>query len=621
MGFAQSSGFLSGPLPVSSYGTSPFGTVHANPLGQRTDLLLGQNSRGPYRTSWKNILPYSEQVVLNGKGLLRDIDYTYEESTGILMFNMPVATKDVLQVTYRIDYEGATPNPNVPTAPLQWNLFQGGNSKLQFLVRPEALMSDKPFDASYLQFTNSSRLSKTSTLDAGVFYDLHGGGFAQRGGVRVANQNRLNIGTVGFSYMRGGQDFGQQDMTKIAKGKEIWEANGDFILTKSLKFNSLYRLTTQLPSSDNPTLGGARTQEFVNAFEQQLPAKKGVVSVRSSEVQTTAPDGTKTVVQSDSAKIESNLSKSLQGTVGFEATTEKGSATPEKSYSQTTSIGLRSQASKNLLLAGDFRTQLTKQGASDIANVQVDTNPFRRWKSLKIRANVENRFQPEGMTLNQNYMLDLPALPVARAQLSGGLRYSMNPNGERRIGVLNGALRPASFLELNGTSLFREAFDNTNRLDPSFQDGYQLDVKVKPVKGLSVTGLLGHNPDDSGDLYAMRALNSRKFGLETQVGFVTLKGQYGVEDEYLATRLARTTDLSLLLRLSQFDLLSTSFQNRSLFDGNLNYSETWLLSYTRSLSSSWRFSLRGSMTLYEQNRSPLMDKTEYRAEAQLGVRF
>lgn len=619
---AQTPTFLSGPLPIpSDFGSSPYGTIHANPLGQRTDLLLGQNSRGPYRTSWKNVLPYSERVVLNGNNLLRDLDYTYDESTGTAMFNLPVASRDVLQITYRIDNVGAELNPSLPTAPLQWNLFQGANSRLQFLVRPEALMSDRPFDSSYLQFTNNTRLSKTSSFEAGVFYDLHGGNFAKRGGVRFVNQNKLSIGTVGVSYMRGGQDFSQQDMTHIATGKEIWEANGDFQLSKSLKFNSLFRYTTLLPSTDNPTLPGTTTQEVVNGFEQQLPNKKGTAIVKRSEIQTTAPDGSKTTVVNDSAKIEGILGKNVQANVGFEANTETNSTTPDKNYTQTTSIGVKSRPSKNLLLSGDYRTQRSKQGATDITGVQVETNPFKRWKDLKLRANIENRMQPDGMTLNQDYMLDLPALHIARAQFSGGLRYSMNPSGEKRVGVLSGVLRPASFLELNGTSLFREALDNANRLDPAYQDGYQVEAKLKPVRGLSVSGLLGHNPDNSGDLYSMRALNSRKLGLETQVGSLTLKGQYGIEDEYILPRLARTADFALTMKLSPFDMLSTGFQNRSLFDGGLNYSETWLLSYTRSLNSSLRFTLRGTMTLFEQNRIPLLDKTEYRAEAQVGIRF
>jgi hypothetical protein len=588
-------------------------------LGERTDLLFGQNSRGPYRISWKGVLPYSERVVLNGKSLLREIDYTFEEASGTLLLTMPAAPKDILEVTYRIDSPSAEQNRNLPSAPLQWSLLQTGGGGLKLLVRPEALGSERPLNETLLQYKGVTRLSKNSTLTSEGYYDLRGGDFGTRGGVHITNQNQFQWGTLGISYARAGQEFAQQDLANIAKGREVWEANGAFQLSKTLRLNSVLRYASELPPADKPEQGGTVTREANTTLQNTLPGNKGTVTATRNETQTTAPDGTKNTVINDSARIEGKIDKRTEANAGIETRTETTNGTNPNNVTQTTSVGVKSTPSANVQVSGDFRTQISKGGTTDITGLRLEAKPFRRFKDLRIRAGMENRALPGGVTLNHDLMLDLPT--VARTQISGGYRYSAYPTGGKMVGVLSGALRPISFFEVNGTSLWRGATTQTNAVDPSFQDGYQVNLLLKPAKTVAFSGVVGHNPDSASDMFTMRALDSRKLGLETQFGFVTFKGLYGVEEEYQQSRLTRTADLSIAMKLSQWDMLTTSYQRRSLLDGSLNTSETWFLSYSRNFNSSLRFTLRGSMTLYEQNHTPLMDRMEYRGEAQLGIRF
>lgn len=110
-------------------------------------------------------------------------------------------------------------------------------------------------------------------------------------------------------------------------------------------------------------------------------------------------------------------------------------------------------------------------------------------------------------------------------------------------------------------------------------------------------------------------------GIETNIGFLTFKGLLGTEDEYTTKHLSNTTDLSIVMRLTKWDLINAGIQDKRALDGGLSASRTYLLSYSRNLNSLWRMTLKSSATYYEQNGSPLIDKTEYRAEAQIGIRF
>ena len=605
-------------VSLNSNGKSdPFGGQHGVVLGQKHDMIFGQNVRGPYRLSWKKIRPYSEQVRIAGQLMARDLDYTIDEDAGVLQFAYPISAKDFLEVTYGVDIVGAEQNKGVASSPFIWKLLQNSQSNLTLLVRPGTTDGSEAQAASYLQYTQGLRWNKNSQLNTGIFLDMRGGDWLDRGGVKVANSTQGKNSEVGFSYSRAGALFTQGDLTGLAAGREVMEFGGTFNPTKHLKIASTYRYTTELLSPQKGGGKGVVTRETENSLTQNLPQNNGTVSTGRTETVTSTPDGNSTTTVNDSAKVSGNLSQRFQANVGFESQTVLVKGSDDKQYAQTTSVGFLSKMLSDFTVSGDYRNQISSSGIADITALKMEGTPLKNWKGLGLHFALENQSRTTGSTLKQNVMLDI--MPTKYATINGGIRYSTAPTGEKRIGVLGGTLRSGTLLELSGVTLWREYLTGST-IDPSFKDGYQVNLALKPHKNVNLIGSLGYNPDGN-DLFSMRSLEARKMGIETNIGFLTFKGLLGTEDEYTTKHLSNTTDLSIVMRLTKWDLINAGIQDKRALDGGLSASRTYLLSYSRNLNSLWRMTLKSSATYYEQNGSPLIDKTEYRAEAQLGIRF
>lgn len=602
--------------PLSLERDNPFGGMRESVLGRKRDMIFGRDVRGPYRLSWKKIRPYSEQVRVGGQLMARELDYAVDEDAGVLQFAFPVSAKSFIEVVYGVDVAGAEPNQSVASSPVIWKLLQNERSNLSFLVRPGASGGDATQANAYLQYTQGYKLSKSSQLSAGVFLDMHGGDWLNRGGVKIADATAGKNYAAGFSYRRAGALFTQGDLTGLTAGRETLEFEGTLNLSKGLKFASNYRYATELLAPEKGGGAGAITRETANSVTQALP-QNGSVSTGRSETTTSAPDGSSTTTISDTAKASGNLSKRFQANIGFESQTTLVKGSDDKQYSQTSSVGFLSKLLSDFTISGDYRNQISSAGVADVAAFKMEGTPLKNWKGLGLRFGLENQSRPTGSTLKQNVAIDIS--PAKFATISGGLRYSAAPAGEKIVGVLGGSVRSGTFLELSGTTLWREAVNGTT-IDPSFTDGYQVNLALKPHKNVNLIGSLGRNPDGS-DMFSMRSLQARKAGLEANFGFLTFKGLLGTEDEYVAKRLSNTADLSVAMRLTPWDTLNLGALDKRAQDGGLSASRTYLLSYSRNLSSLWRLTFKGSATYYEREGSLLYDKTEYRGEAQLGIRF
>ncbi len=608
---------VSAAVALGSERSDPLGGQHETVLGQKRDMIFGQNVRGPYRLSWKKIRPYSEQVRVGGMLMARDLDYSIDEASGVLQFTTPVRATYFIEATYGVDSVGAEPNQGVTSSPFVWKLLQNEQSNLTFLVRPGTTNGDTPQANSYLQYTQDYKLGKSSQLNTGVFLDMHGGDWLNRGGIKVADTTKGKSSELGFSYSRAGALFTQGDLTGLTAGREAMEFGGTFHLSKGLKLASTYRYTTELLAPDKGGGAGAITRETANSITQTLPKNTGSVSAERTETVVKNPDGTATTTISDSAKVTDNLSKKFQANVGFDSQTALVKGSDDKQYSQTSSVGFLAKALSDFTISGDYRNQISSSGIADITALKMEGTPLKNWKGLGLHFGLENQSRTTGSTLKQNVMLDVS--PGKFATLNGGVRYSAAPTGEKIVGVLGGVVRSGTLIELSGTSLWREAITGTT-VDPSFADGYQVNLAVKPHKSVNLIGSVGRNPDGS-DMFSMRSLEARKAGVETSIGFLTFKGLLGTENEYIANRLSSTADLSLAMRLTKWDMVNISALDKRTLDGGLSASRTYLLSYSRNLNSLWRMALKGSATYYEQDGAPLLAKTEYRAEAQLGIRF
>jgi hypothetical protein len=65
------------------------------------EVLAGIGSRGPYQARNKQLVPESDRVEVDGKLLVRDLDYTIDWSKGELMFGLVVSPTSQIKVAYR----------------------------------------------------------------------------------------------------------------------------------------------------------------------------------------------------------------------------------------------------------------------------------------------------------------------------------------------------------------------------------------------------------------------------------------------------------------------------------------------------------------------------------------
>jgi hypothetical protein len=144
-------------------------------------------------------------------------------------------------------------------------------------------------------------------------------------------------------------------------------------------------------------------------------------------------------------------------------------------------------------------------------------------------------------------------------------------------------------------------------------------MTLEPVKQFRLIGSVTRNPEsDDGSI---RKTQLHNLGLETQVGMIKLRGQYGLEEEYRSYKQTNTLELGVDLRLTSADTLSGSFLGRSLLDTDISESRTFGLAYTRRLGSAFDLTLSGTMNQSRLNHVEQADKQEIKAQARLGLKF
>lgn len=75
------------------------------------------------------------------------------------------------------------------------------------------------------------------------------------------------------------------------------------------------------------------------------------------------------------------------------------------------------------------------------------------------------------------------------------------------------------------------------------------------------------------------------------------------------------------MRLSRYDMLTTSYLGRYKYSSDLSATDTYSLGYTRKFGSLFEFGLTGSMILNRLNSATDWGNADIRADAKLGLRF
>jgi hypothetical protein len=599
--------------------------------GQVTDVVFGRNLKGPYLLSWKGIRPGSEVVTRDGVLLKRDADYTLDVAAGALSFPNPISPSQIVRVLYSTDTVDSKPNTSALTLPLQWTLWSQNKNKLTLssLYNPDASGATSSHALSTtLQYLGSSQLARTSSLSSGLFVDFHGGDWLARSGARFAEQTKWRNADLGASYSYAGALFGQGAATGLTAGREIMQANGAFSPLTNLKLTGLVRETNELLSTANLAPGaptsGSRTLEILQGLSLALPEKGKVDATRATTTVTDAK-GDSVTTTSDAVKLQRQIVQGTQATVGYEAQTIiptsklEGEEKNQGTYTQKTSVELKSTPLKQVSVTGAFRSSLGGANAGDSDSLRVEATPIPALKQLKVVTGYEDIYQDSGVQRKREALIDLPTLALTKTQVSGGIQQLDNAGKNQFVGIVSAKSSPFRYVELNGGVKFRQGTLPDNTVDPDVVNTYNVKFALSPSKYFRLTGNVAHNPEKDGG--TVQRLLSNTVGLESDWGLFLFKGQYGTETAYQTAKLNSLVNIGVDMRLTKWDVLSTGFEGRSQFDTSLTSSSTYRLGFTHKLGSAFDLNLSGSYTQTLLNGIASTDKPELKAEAKVGLKF
>jgi hypothetical protein len=600
--------------------------------GQYTDVVFGRNVKGPYLLSWKAIRPGSEVVTRDGVVLKRDTDYTFDPLSGSISFPNPVSPSQLVRVAYAADTVDSKPNSSTLGLPLQWTLWSQNKNKLTFnsLYKPDPLGTNSSTAlASNLQFLDSTNLTHSSVVTSGLFMDLHGGDWMGRSGARFAEDTKWRNADVGASYSYAGALFNQGDATGLKAGKEILQANGTFTPLTNLKVTTLVRQTNELLDVTKLLPGaptrGKETMETVQSLSLALP-QRGKVDASRAVTTVTDANGDSVTTTTDAVKVQRQIVQGTQATVGYEAQTIiptsriQGEEPAQGTYTQKTSIEIKSTPAKQFSITGTFRNAIGGANAGDSDSLHIEATPIASLKQFKVTTGFEDIYQDTGVQRKREALVDLPTVPLVKTQISGGVQQLDNAGKQQFIGIVSAKSSPFRYVQLDGGAKLRQGTlaDNVTP-DPDVVNTYNCKFTIAPSRFLKLTGNVAHNPE--GDGGAVKRLLSQSVGLESDWKLFLFKAQYGTENDYQTAKLNSLLNLGVDLRLTKFDILSTGFEGRSAFDTNLTSTMTYKLGFTHKLGTALDLNLTGTYTQNTLNGIPTSDRPELKAEAKVGVHF
>lgn len=584
--------------------------------GIQTELVFGRNVKGPYLLSWKGIRTGSEQVLRDSALLHRDEDYTLDTATGTLTFVQPLTTAQIARITYRYDTPDAAPNKSLMLSPIQMDLWQSGLNKLSYKLQAVTAGAQPPSLVNALQFSGGMKLLPTSTLTSGMFFDVGNGDILSHSGLKLAEKTSLKFADFGLAFTRAGALFQQQDASGLKAGNEIMEATGALRPARGLSVALVARQTTELPNNAK----GAVTDEYGQTATYAIP-KGGTIQAGRSETIVTPAEGQGVDRVSDTVHVDRALSKTTQATVSYDAQSAvpTGADKTGATYSQKTVFGLNVKPNALVTLNGSFQNGLDNTGGQDALKLKMEMLPVAKMRDLKLTTRWEDQFVQSGAQRLREALVQAPTFRLFQTKLSGGIRQTETYDRERLVGLLDATAKAFKAVDATASLRLRDGTLKDGTPDTDAVNTFNLKLAMAVWKWLKLTGSFSHNPEDSDG--TIRRSLAHAVGMETAFGIWQIKGQYQYENQYQALREQCGLDLTLGIKLSPYDMLTTQYKSLFTRDTALTGTETYLLSFTHKLNTFFDLTLSGEMDMPETNGNPLWDQTDVKANAKLNVRF
>lgn len=624
-----------------------------------TDVFMGRNTRGPYLLSWKGVRARSEQVVVDGRTLRRDEEYTIDYTTGTLAFTHPLRNGSMARVTYEVDAKTAQRNPQTLQLPLDMELLNAARGKLALTGSYTAPLGQAGKETTLLGLTGellpagSTQISATFLTDVNARTRLE-----DKSGLRLQALAKSDLAEWTLSYLHTGQQFSGAQAWKVKPDTDAFSTALKVILGQRVNLSLGLQQSevggakadsTSASVAYSPTQGIRAVVSYLNqenplvtttttaagvtlqrgsvtaGIERRVQQQEGVLQGRS-EVTTDRLTAQVNLTPNTQAQALLEQQK-LAGTQGVaeRSTASLGVTTsPLKSVQLSTGIrydeigekqqtelrlGLEAKPSSAYRLLGNYVQRQGELGDRTTAtNLRVVTAPNQL---LQVETGATLETIGEQTSLKQDALLALQPWQGIRLETGVQGRYA----GEREdyVRTLRAQLSPSRIWSLEASHRLRLQEGNVP------PETWGVALSLNPSPSLSLTGSYTRNPEDNkGNIKQQEQADLK---LQAQMHALTLQGSVGLRRDLLSNTSLTLADIMLTYRFSPLMELLTGYRlNRQQTTSELA-AHTYRLGYRYAFSDVLNISLEGSVTTYQRDRIFQPNQTEYEARLKLGVKF
>lgn len=633
------------PLPASAEVTPVFmaQSVSARPDGA-TDALLGQDSKGPYMLSRQMILPGSETVTVDGRRVLPPA-YQVDYNAGTLLFDAPLSKGQVARVDYTFDAKTSKANFRPPSAPLSLDvahleLGPLGQSTVQFSGAYKVDQNAPTVTALGMglntQIGGATQVGALFALSPRTTGTDRAGSDLDASGMQVTAATTLGAMQAKMKYVRTGSAFAAAQQYQWQQGLQLFDVSTSYSVGKWLVARSSLQRSETLGL--NGASGPATTTTQHEVVASLTPTSK--LTLGHSEQDVAAPDAAGKTSTTDRVQLDQQLggiataqlrheiavaddgkdAKTTETTgVKIDAkvpgathiTAERVEAKAEdKTPAINTQVGLSTGVGSALQLEGKYAQQLAPgQDPQETKSARLVAAPVN---GLKIGGGVTQTLAGTQEQVGKDASVELKS--YAGLQLTGRFA-SLEDSEGHPLSItrsLDARLKPFQALEVSGTYKERERDSQSGPLTRG------LKVSLAPVQFLQLTGSVVRNPEENSQVLEEER---RAVGLRSNLGPLTLAGDYSQRLALDSTPIAREMEFSLGIQLTRYDRFFSAYRLGEQMSGDPLQTARYRVGYTRSLGSTFGLSIEGEYLQYQQGDRILWDQNEARAKAGLEARF
>jgi hypothetical protein len=559
------------------------------------------------------------------------------------------------------------------TVPLTLDLVKKDNLGLRFmgLYKQSGPNAKAASDMSVYGLTGNIRDEGRELSSMFLFSPARSDGgnsaFSDRSAINLGGSAKSGKFQLNTSYLRVGEQFAGAKDFKLQPGQELADVTATFNPSANLSVSSSFKRVESLMDAsmgeatattahtmtftpgdtskltvsrvevdkEKPGAGGQQTTTDKMQLEQQLSSNLSAVATHENMNIATGSGGNRLTTNqlSLAGKVSEDISfhslltdkdSSVSGREsGYGLSVDAGlfsalkleASLSGQSLDQTGDrsdrvVKLSTTALRNMVVRVDWADRESEiLGPEEVSRLHVEMSPA---SMVKLTAGIGQKDTGNAQELSKEARVEVS--PFTNMKVGGGYK-EVETNGllTSRVTDVSASTKPVSFLELSG------AYKSRTMLDQDDLDSLNLALSLDTGRLLKFTGAYMTNPEDCRGI--IRRANSQSVGIKTDFGKLKLKGSLTTIDEYLAGRSSQASEFALDYRFSSDSLLMTSYSMAENMDASMIQTSIYTLGYTYQVASRMHIYLGGRMTTYEQNQMALRDKTEYEAEARVGIKF